>query len=73
MLSNEFLKFTFLGPSGIVITQRSADVQRGLLVACVSKPILDSGQMVVVCGLLSAWDVAPGQWEVHCTQTVKGC
>lgn len=31
-----------------------------VLVACVNQLTMDSRQMVMVCGLLSAWDVAPG-------------
>lgn len=44
-----------------------------VLVACVSKLIMDNGQMVMVYGLLSAWDITPGRREVHCTQTAEGC
>lgn len=62
----------FLGPFGIVrlLSTRAAQI---VLVASVSKLIMGSGQMVMVCGLLSAWDAAPGRTEVHCTQTAEGC
>ena len=52
-----------------MLSRRAAQI---VLVACVGKLITDSGQMVMVYGLLSAWDIAPGQREVHCTQTAEG-
>lgn len=53
-----------------MLSRRAAQI---VLAACVSKLIMDSGQMVLVYGLLSAWNIAPGWREVHCTQTAEGC
>lgn len=63
-----------LGHFGIVPTRCSADVAaQVVLAAYVCKLIMDSGQMVVVHGLLSTWDITPGWREVHCTQTAEVC
>lgn len=61
---------TFWDCTNTTLNRRAVQI---VLVACVSKLIMDSGQMVMVYGLLSAWDIAPGRRGVHCTQTAEGC
>lgn len=74
ILTNSFHFFLFSGTfwdcTNTMLSRHAAQI---VLVACVSKLIMDSGQMVMVYGLLSAWDITPGQREVQCTQSAEGC
>lgn len=65
-----YVSWTFWDCTNTMLSRHAAQI---VLVARVSKLIMDRGQMVMVYGLLSAWDVAPGRREVHCTQTAEGC